>query len=171
MLKQLENLYLHPNHWAYFFLEKLSRHWIKINIILFSIVCIYPIIQTSKTYYHYQYLLENRQKQKNNLEQQNRLLESLQKLNHEKNQQDGQLATLNQQIKELIEQQNAIIDTLQWRFDNGKQIELILQHQSSQIFGLIEKLVSIKSLNFKSISLLKLNQQKLIQLNTEILVP
>lgn len=170
MLKRLENLYLNPNHWGYFYFETISRHWLKINALLLITLCAYPLIQTFQAHYRHQYLQASLEQKQENLQQQHKLLESLQNLNREKNQQDGQLAILNQKIKELIDQEKAKIETLQWRFDSGKQIELVLQQQSPKVFSLIEQLIMMNSLNFKSLSLLKLNQQKLVQINAEILV-
>lgn len=170
MQQRLLSLYLKPNHWGYYLLETARCHWLTISIALLAVICLYPAILNLQAIRTHQHLAQEIQHKQADLQQQNRLLASLQQRQQEKAQQDGQLATLNQQIKNLVDQEHAIIDTIQWRFDNGKQIELILHQRSDKIFRLIEQLSTISSLQFKELSLLKLNRQKLLQLNAEISV-
>lgn len=170
MIKELELLYLKPNHWGYHLLEAARCHWLKISLALFTITCFYPALQNVQAFRTQQGLTQELQHKQENLQQQNRLLATLQQRQQEKTAQDGQLAELNQQIKNLVDKEKAMIDTIQWRFDNGRQIDLILLQQSHKMFRLIDQLATVQSLQFKEISLLKLNRQKLVQLNAEISV-
>lgn len=170
MLKHLEQLYLKPTHSGYRLLETTRCHWLKISLALLAILCFYPALQNLQGLRTQQNLVQALQQKQVTLQQQGRLLTTLQQRQQEKTAQDRQIADLNQQIKNLVDKEKAIIDTIQWRFDNGRQIELILHQKSYKIFRLIEQLSAMPSLQFKEIALLKLNRQKLVQLNAEISV-
>lgn len=168
MWQALLTLYLHPEHWGYQLFEKTYRHWLLISLASLLVLSAYPSAITLQAFYQQQYWQSIFDEKQQNLTQQAKLSASLQQRHQQQSQQDSQIAVINQQIKNLAQERRANITTLQWRFHQGKQIELVLEQNSLQLFALIEQLNTIETLRFKQLSLLKLNHQKQIQLSAEI---
>ncbi|WP_324682405.1 hypothetical protein [Bibersteinia trehalosi] len=170
MWQSLLAIYLKPEHWGYRLLENSRCYWLYLSLIGLAILLTYPLFITSQAFYQQQHWQTLQNEKQQYLAQQTKLLEGLQQIHQQDNQKDNQIAAINQQIKNLASQQQATIETLQWRFSHGKQIELVLQQKSQTIFPFIEQMTVIKQLHFKQLSLLKLNQKKQVQLSAEITV-
>ncbi|MCO4166515.1 hypothetical protein L0F67_11615 [Actinobacillus suis] len=59
---------------------------------------------------------------------------------------------------------------MQWNLGQEKAIYLSLNHQVFTIFNLIRKLSKLKKLKFKQIDLVKLNEEKQLQLKATVII-
>ncbi|WP_373766200.1 hypothetical protein [Glaesserella sp.] len=143
-----------------------------ISLCSLSVLCIltYPAL-----YYLYLSNTDETNRQQHRMLQQrllteNELLKSLQNHQININKKEGNLASLHQQIKSVLDHDQANIEHIQWGFDNGKVVYLTVNQQTEKIFHIIHQLNRLDSLKFKEISLIKLGHDRLVQLNTTLSV-
>lgn len=165
----MQQLYFQPEHWGYRLLNFVHRYSLPLCIATVAVLTAYPFFELGKGYFQQRKWQAEIAQIQTQFDGQAKLLVSLQQFQQEKSRKDGQLAEMNQQIKQKIAQQKASIDSLQWRFGQTKQIDLSVQQQSKRIFPLIHSLAEIEHLHFNQLSLLKLDKG-LLQLNAELTV-
>lgn len=167
MLTWLNNLYLYPSSQSYLFFYNLQQNYKKWGVIFFLLINIYPCFRLVY-YVHQQNIQQQTSSQlSEEIKQQEKLLNSL--VQYQQNRQkDHQFIEINRQLRNLIEQNSIYIENIQWKFEQGTQVQLILTQQSETIFSFIYALSKLKYLKFNSLTLSKLHQDRLIQFNAEL---
>lgn len=169
MRTPLARCYLKPNETAYRFFDTLNRYiwWFIASTCL--IVPAYPLLHSGYYFYqHAQKQQEFEQRQRDFDEQQQRLNRLTQQQQSRQN--STQFAALNAELKQLIEQENAKIEQMQWLFGQQPKIELTLRQPSPTAFRLIQRIGSLKPLMFQEIRLMKLHEERQIQLNARLIL-
>lgn len=160
MNSKLQQIYLKPNSQLFRCLDYLARH---LYIILFLGVVLslaYPIFlvyQAAKN----SAVLNNAQ-----IEIEQQIADKRQQLNQLENRlfsQEEQLGEINQQIKAVLEQQNAQLENIYWNLAQQKSAELIFNQSAYRIFDTLYQFNQLPQIRLKSLTLAKLNQQQLIQ--------
>lgn len=166
----LYQAYLNPEKTTFHFLENLRAYWWIWSLAFLLIPLAYPIFQYAERHYRLTQQEQSVEQLQQKITQQHRKLTSLQQFYSQKNQQDSEVAARHHQIKQLLDQEKAHIETMQWRFEQGKQVELVIHQTSPTVFRLIEQLSQLPKLAFQEIHLTKLHYQQQIQLSAKLLV-
>lgn len=170
MKKQLAKLYLNPTSNGYRLFDYQNRYFIRLLFTLSLLIIAYPIGLYG--YFYYQTEKETKQTEQldQTLNQKAKLLAGLMQFQTEQSRKDSQLAALNQAIKHIIETHSGEIENIQWQFHSGKQIYLSVNQSTPHILKIIDEINQLPLLQFKEMTLLKLNEKRFIQLNAQLLV-
>ncbi|WP_373819438.1 hypothetical protein [Glaesserella sp.] len=170
MKNRITHFYTEPFNQPYKLLTHLNHHFWSIIIVLVGGILVYPVFKYG--YNHQQHRLYQQQSQQltQELTQQTHLLTSVQNYQTESNKKDSKFASINQQIKDVLDQNHANIENIQWGFEREKTVYLNINQQTESIFQIIEQLNQLETVRFKEIHLFKLGYQRLIQLNSTLSV-
>lgn len=168
--QKLRYLYLNPDKTGFKLVAILVQNKLSIFIALSIILLSYPIIQLTKDHFtmletteaiHSQSaLLEHKQKTYN------LLIEKEKKLNE----QDLNLARINELLQKTAQKYQIQIDHLQWNLEQGKSLELRVIHTSQAIFKFISDLNQIPYLKFNQLALTKLEQERKLELHCILVI-
>lgn len=168
--QKLRYLYLNPDKTGFNLVVILVQNKLSIFIALSIILLSYPIIQLTKDHFtmletteaiHGQSaLLEHKQKTYN------LLIEKEKKFNE----QDLNLASINELLQETAQKYQIQIDHLQWNLEQGKSLELRVIHTSQAIFKFISDLNQIPYLKFNQLALTKLEQERKLELHCILVI-
>ncbi len=160
MNAKLHQIYLKPNSQWFRFLDYVARH--RYFILFFCVVLSlsYPLFLVYQTKQAFKSLNH----EQNEITQQ--IQHKQQQLNQLENQlfrQEDRLGEINQQIKTVLEQQQAQLENIYWNLAQQKSAELIFNQNAHRIFNTLYQLNQLPQIRLKSLTLAKLNQQQLIQ--------
>lgn len=168
--QKLRYLYLNPDKTGFKLVVILVQNKLSIFIALSIILLSYPIIQLTKDHFtmletteairELSALLEHKQKTYN------LLIEKEKKLNE----QDLNLARINELLQETAQKYQIQIDHLQWNLEQGKSLELRIIHTSQAIFKFISDLNQIPYLKFNQLALTKLEQERKLELHCILVI-
>ncbi|QIM63579.1 hypothetical protein A1D29_09910 [Pasteurellaceae bacterium Orientalotternb1] len=157
--------HIKPNKISYNIFYAINHHLLLILFTLSTAIIFYPAFSYLNLYFsnkeQNRIQIELAQKMK----QHAKLLISLKQNQEKQNSSKISFNQINQQIQDLLSDYQVKVENLQWQFDQESQLYLTIHHQSNTLFSLINKLNQIESLSIKQITLTKLNQQKLVELN------
>lgn len=157
--------YIKPNKISYNIFYAINHHLWIILFGLFTTIIFYP------TYYYLNLSFSNKEQEQTQIEleqkmkQSAKLLANLRQNQETQNKSQTSFSQINQQIQNLVSHHQVKVENLQWQFDQDSQLYLTIHHQSSTLFSLINKLNKIEGLYIKQITLTKINQQQLVELN------
>lgn len=170
MKQWLLNCYLFPEKRAFILLDHVRHYWYFYAFAVAIVINSYPVFRYVENYYQQHYLAQQHPNLQASIQQLERQKSALKQHHLRKNQQDKQLVEFDQQLKQIIQQENAVIEHMQWQFEQGKQLEISLQQHSTAIFKIIEQITQLEKLAFQEISLAKLHQQRRIQFSAQLLI-
>lgn len=159
------NSYLAPESQSYLFFYWLNRYLIGWLFSIFFLIISYPLYQ----YGSYAWQISQQQYKQTELteklKQQTKLLASLKQLQQHQQHENHSFNQVNNQIQHLLQQNQLKTEQLQWQLDQENNLYLTLNHHSQMLFYLLQELNKIEHLYAKEITLTKLHQQRLVQLN------
>lgn len=166
----LENIYLNPSKFSYQLLYKLNNHLPIWLIVLFFIINLYPAFHILNNHHQIQKEKLNNIALNRSLAQKRGLLESIKQHNKQKISQESSFTQVNNQIQNLLNQYGIQAETMQWGLGKENFLYLTINHQSKTIFKLLEAINKIEHLYPIDITLSKLEEKRLIQLNATFIL-
>lgn len=168
MRSLLTQYYLNPDSRAYRLLTALNQMPLRFSVIILLMILAYPLLQSSYHFYLHSQKQQVWRQLHSEFETQQRQLNALSGLQNQKN--SPHFATLDTQLKQFIEQERVEIEQMQWQFGQSPKIDLTLRHTAPAIFRLIAQLNQLNSIAFQDLRLVKLHEERLIQLNTRLIL-
>lgn len=162
----LDNYYLNPTGQGYRFFTFLQHRRKTLLFNLPLLLLLYPV----SGYIYYTYQSQQQTVHLNELTEQKRILENqLSRLLHsqqENSEKDNLFSQVNQTLRQTLEQHQSQIEHQQWQFEQGKQLNMILNQPSQHLFELLHALNQIDRLALTELSLIKLDKARLIQIHS-----
>lgn len=167
MIDALTLFYVQPDSRPYRFFSFIQHHLFLLMVLLTLLLLGYPTARYS--YASYQQSLEQPkiEQLRDQLRTQQRLLAEL-KQQQNTALQAPQLASLNSQIRDVLEAHHISLDSLQWQFDGGHSLSLSANQTTVYVLNTLAALNELESFQFSEISLNKLHRQQRIQLNATL---
>lgn len=167
MSQWLNDLYLQPYHSAHKPLRVLQHYYKRLGLLMLMLITAYPLVDLGRAYYFSRYYQQRVQMLSDEIGQQQKILAGL--MQYQQYQQaDRQFTQLNEKLNALIEKYQINTEQMQWQFEQGKQVYLVLNQKSLPMFAFIRELDQFDKSVFRKLQLIKLNQQRLIQLQAEL---
>lgn len=164
MFYNLFSAYLYPTSKTYRFFEWLNRYALRTALGLSAAILAYPI--GNSLYQFHQHDLQQQVWADLHLEiaRQSQLKSTLLHLQQQQNRQPL-ITEINQTLKQLAEQHHAQINQIEWQFTQPPKITFVISQQTEPILQIIRQITQQTTLQFQEIRLIKLNENRLIQLN------
>lgn len=163
MIDYLASYFYQSQSWPYQLGEGILRHFYKIFGLFGLMLTAYPLWLLS--YYSFPSALEAEQAMLyEQLESRQKILAVL----REKQNTSAQVqnfAEINQQIKQVLQQNHIHSETLQWQFEGGRMLNLSTVQTSENLLNAVADLNRIEHLSFLDITLTKLHQNRLVEMN------
>lgn len=169
MKKWLATQFLLPHKNIYKLIEHLNQKRNLLLPLIFIAITIYPACYFLYIKSDYQNEIEKQQLLEQNIQQQNKVYHTLLTRINQLNKTDGNITKINTQLQDIAQQHQVNIENIQWSMDNGKQILFTAKQQPKLILEMISSLNAAKNLKIKELSLVKLNENRLIQLNITLI--
>lgn len=168
-MNKFATYYLQPNHWLYQFLTLLNQYRISVYFGVIIILISYPVGTIIYQQYQFSELEKNLSIQTQQLAQTEKYYQS--RLQYQQNLAltDQHLTAINQQIQQVLHQQNATIESIQWNVEE-QSIQLSAQLTAPQAFTVLNQLNQNDALFFKTVQLQKLDYQRLLQLTATLFI-
>ncbi|WGE32226.1 chromosome segregation protein [Actinobacillus genomosp. 2] len=166
----LNRLYLLPNSYTFRFLSLLQTYFRTVCLSVFILIVSYPSYQYISQSSYQKELLATVQQLSQETSQKQRLYQSLSQHQNYLKEKEQYVSQLNQQLQSIFNVYQVKLEQMQWNLEQGKSIYFSLNHQVSIIFKLIKKLSKLKPLKFREIHLIKLEQEKQLQLQARVIV-
>lgn len=168
MRTRLAQCYLDPNSKAYRLLNTLNQMPLRFSMFILLAILAYPLLHSGYHIYLHSQKQQAWTQLHNEFDTQQQQLNALTGLQNQQN--STRFTTIDTQLKQLIEQEQVKIEQMQWQFGQPPKIELILRHTSPSIFRLIAQLNQLNSVAFQDLRLIKLHEERQIQLNTRLIL-
>lgn len=170
MKTRLAKYYIYPNSYIYQLLDYLNQSWWKIGIAIIVMIVGYPAFYCVSHYYQYRQLEADMPMLSEKKTQRSALLSAMQKRQREFTEKDANLAEITQQIKSVLTENSAEVESIQWQFLDEKYIYVTANQQANELLNIIHLFNQIDRLKFKEVSLVKLHKNKLVQLNATLVL-
>lgn len=168
MKRWLNSIYITPTSQWYCLIRFIHNNYKLVILIIFCSFLSFPIIRIGYYYYQYNQKILSFSELSDEFLKQETLLKSLTQ-NQQQNQQKDQLFTeWNQKLREQIYQHNLNVENIQWQFEQGKQVYLVLNQKSQSVFNFIYALDKIDSLYFNQVIFLKKDTNHSVQLQADM---
>lgn len=159
MRNKISQIYLQPNSQRFIILNHLAHNLLKILVIYAFIILVYPFYLYYQTHNKLITLhTEYKNIEQNLLHKQKQLVQ----LESTHIQQEANISDINLPIKQILEQTNANLENIYWNFAQQKSATLIFTQRAETVFNTINRLNQLTQINFKEITLSKLNNSSLI---------
>lgn len=168
MKKWLKSFYLQPHHSLHLSLEFIQKWRWALMLIISLLIISYPLFRYIQLQQEWRNKQQEIVKLNNEISQQQKLLATLQA--RQINVSDKQLTEINQSLEQLFAKYQIQLDTLQWHLNQQKSVNLVANQGFLPLMNFLTQLNQSPLFSFKRISLTKLNQDRLIQLNTDLMV-
>lgn len=166
----LNSLYLLPNRSLFRILSFIQNYFKTIALIIFVSIISYPSYRYLYESYFEKELFFIHQQLIEEIDQKHRLYQSVTQYHHNLEEKEQHISRLNQQLQNIFITHQVKLEQMQWSLEPEKSIDFSLTHQVSNIFRLIKTLSEINLLKFKEIHLIKLDQEKQLQLRANVIV-
>lgn len=164
------NSYLDRKNHTYQFFYWLNKRFYLWLVLLFSCVISYPLFWLMSNKMDLQQNTQTISDLREKVQQNQKLLASMLQHFQQKNQTDLHFTEINSQLKTLFEKFQLQPETLQWQLEAHNTLYLTLTHKSTTLFNVLLELNNISNLFAKEITLTKLHQQQLVQLNASFIL-
>ncbi|MDH2925052.1 hypothetical protein EV693_102282 [Nicoletella semolina] len=170
MKKWLISLYISPSSIGYVFLIFLQKYWWGVYGVLCLVIISYPLYQ-SISYSHNIVINQQALDQlEQDIQREEKRLLALNKHYVKNIDQDKNVADLHHTINEIIIRNNAKIEQVQWYVNRNLEVQINVQQKSKLILNLIRDLNQVENLSFKEITIIRLNNHHLVQLDAILVV-
>ncbi len=166
----LNRLYLLPNNYLFRVLSFIQTYFKIVCLSMFILIISYPLYRYLYESYSHKELLLNRQRLTEEVEQEYKLYQSVSQYHQQLAEKEQYVSLLNQQLQIIFTDNQVKPEQLQWELEQEKSIYFSVTHQVSNIFKLIRILSENSLLKFKTIHLIKLKQDKQLQLKANVIV-
>lgn len=165
------NSFIKPYTHSYQFFVLLDRYFYAILLIVSLVIITYPLSRYGYLYYSIQQQETIIEQLDYNLDKQQKLLLGLRSHLNKNNQEQTQFSEVNQKIQAILQQYQVSVEHWQWNLEQEAQLYLIIKHNSKTLFNILNEINNIPALQTKEISLTKLYQQRLVELNAIFILP
>ncbi|AFU19363.1 hypothetical protein [Actinobacillus suis] len=166
----ISKFYLFPQGYIFKILSFVESYFKVILVGLFISIVSYPSYRYFYEQYRQKELLSVQQQLTEVINQKKLLYQSFTKHNDDSKRKEQFISGVNQQLQHLFKLHQVKLEQMQWNLGQEKAIYLSLNHQVFTIFNLIRKLSKLKKLKFKQIDLVKLNEEKQLQLKATVII-
>lgn len=166
--KYIQSFYLKPHSTLFKTIDYLNLHLIKIIGLLMVVTIAYPTSQIIRHLHIYQNLEEESQNLEQEAVKKQTLFTTLMNKQKERNEKDKTLSQISQNLEQFFHSYHAEVENIQWSIENNRSITITINQQTKVIFTIIHDLSKFKTLQFKELTLTKLNRSHLIQLNATL---
>ncbi len=161
----LNKQYLNPKGIPYRIIETLNQYFILIAGLIALFLLLIPTFNLISNSQQEKQLQHKNQQLNDTLQQKEKLFISIQTRQKKLNSQDTNISQINQKLDELFNAYHIENENIQWDFEQGKSITMTLTHKTASLFSLIDKLTTFTNLRIKELTLRKLEENRLVQLN------
>ncbi|OOS00157.1 hypothetical protein B0187_04225 [Haemophilus paracuniculus] len=168
MKKWLQSFYLQPHHPLHLSLDFIQKWRWGIMLIITLLIVSYPLFRSIQLQQEWRNKQQEMVKLNDEISQQQKLLATLQA--RQINVSDKQITQINQTLEQLLAKHQMQLETQQWNLTEEKSVNLVANQRFLPLLELLKGLNQSPLFSFKSITLTKLNQDRLIQLNTDLMV-
>lgn len=158
-----------PNSQSYILLSLFNRYFFYFIVILSFTIMSYPLFNYTNATLTISTQQLNLTEMRTNLAQKERLITSL-KQHNQKSDQTNYFSQANNNLQTILNTYQIKPEQLQWQLDQEHQLSLIINHNSNTLFHLLNELNKLEHLYAKEITLTKLNQHRLVQLNAQFIL-
>lgn len=162
--------YLNPAGSYYQVIQFINRYPCRLICTIFILAILFPAIKLGYVYYQNHHIQMNLVEDQELLINKQKLLKSIEQHQISQYQKSQQFAEFDLNIKEILQNHKVEIEYLQWYFEPNKRIEIGLNGQSVAIFNVLKQLHQINGLFAQEITLLKLYQDRKIQMNASFII-
>lgn len=168
MKNWLQKQYLSPKGMPYIIIEILNQHFLLIIGLMTVLILAIPIFNLIHKNHQANILQQENHQTDETLNQKEKLFLSIQARQKKLNSQDINITQINQKLAELFNTYQIENENMQWDFSNGKSITISLAHKATTLFSLIDTFSRFPNLRIKELTLNKLDESHLVQLNINL---